>query len=109
MVEPIRYRQFLLFSLCALASLPVQAQSFSCNFGQPACLGYNDKVVDQSAQCFDRNTCWPGGFVCKNEYDELVTKAKRIASNYDDLRLCLSSARDIDDVETCIRNDNLRF
>ncbi|MBD1547344.1 hypothetical protein [Roseibium aggregatum] len=55
------------------------SQSFSCTFGEPACLDYGAKVcsssakcVDQNAICFDSFTCDYKGFVCKSDYDEAV-------------------------------------
>jgi hypothetical protein len=90
----------------ALLAASEGAQSFSCNLGkQPSCLSYSDMVVDRSSQCFDQMTCFPGGFVCKSDMDDLRNKAKRIASNYDDLRLCLSRASDMTDVQSCVRSD----
>lgn len=58
------------------------AQSFSCSMGQPACVGYDEKVVRQDAQCFAGYTCFPGGFVCKSDMDELADKAKRMAQGW---------------------------
>jgi len=84
-------------------------QSFSCSSGQPSCLGFGDKVVDRNAQCFDSYTCFPSGFVCKKDMDELADRAKRMASNYDDLRLCLSRSTDMDDVARCVSIDSMRF
>lgn len=84
-------------------------QSFSCSSGQPSCLGFGDKVVDRNAQCFDSYTCFPAGFVCKKDMDELTDKAKRMASNYDDLRFCLSRSTDMDDVARCVSDDSMRF
>ena len=84
-------------------------QSFSCSSGQPSCLGFGDKVVDRNAQCFDSYTCFPSGFVCKKDMDELADKAKRMASNYDDLRYCLSRSTDMEDVARCVSDDSMRF
>ncbi len=98
-------RALIVLALGLLAHEAV-AQSFSCNLGkQPACLSYSDMVVDRNSQCFDQLTCFPGGFVCKSDMDDLQTKAKRIATNYDDLRLCLSRASHMDDVQSCLGSD----
>lgn len=86
------------------------AQSFSCHIGKrAACLGYNDKVVDRSAQCFDQFTCSPGGFICKSDADKMQEKARAMIQGYDDLRGCIIRASDMDDIETCIRRDNLKM
>ncbi|MDP3897939.1 MAG: hypothetical protein Q8Q62_14810 [Mesorhizobium sp.] len=96
--------------IAALASVPSvgHTQSFSCSMGQPSCINYNEKVVKRDAQCFDAYTCNFGGFICKSDGDRISEKAKRIASAYDDLRRCLNRANDIEDVNACIRTDNLR-
>lgn len=74
-------------------SFVANADSFSCSFGQrAACLDFEDKVcgsfakcVRSDATCFDSNTCGYKGFICKASYDDLATKCKKIASDYDDL------------------------
>jgi len=84
----------------------VQGQSFSCTFGQPACLDYGDKIcssagkcVDESATCFDSYTCDYEGFTCKsnltdlagdydqlvNRYNDLLNDAKELGDEYDEL------------------------
>lgn len=93
------------------------AQNFSCPIGKRgACLDYNDNVCDgwnakcvkKDAQCFDSYTCGYGGFVCKSDMDNLGTKAKKMASNYDDFRSCISRSNDMDDISACISMDNIR-
>ena len=44
--------------LCSNAT----AQSFSCSFGRPACLGYDDKVVSSSATCLIHTHAWEASF-----------------------------------------------
>lgn len=58
---------------------PSTAQSFSCSFGEPACLGYGAVVCKSSATCvakdavcFDSHTCDYQGFVCKSKFDVAV-------------------------------------
>lgn len=100
-------RLLVCFGLLLLGATECLAQSFSCSMGQPACVGYDEKVVRRDAQCFASYTCFPAGFVCKSDMDELADKAKRMAQGYDDLRQCLSRASDMNDVESCVRRDNL--
>ncbi|RWO35014.1 MAG: hypothetical protein EOS10_01640 [Mesorhizobium sp.] len=54
-------------------------QSFSCSFGEPACLDYGVVVCKSSATCvakdavcFDSYTCDYKGFVCKSRLDEAI-------------------------------------
>ena len=97
--------------------------AFSCSWGKRgACLDYGDKVcsqlgkcVDEDAVCFNRSTCDYNGFVCKSdlnnlsdEYDTLLSKAKRLASDYDDMHSsysdilqCLGRAMEIEDARRC--------
>jgi len=92
---------------CASAA---SAQSFSCSLGRkPACLGYDDKVVDQNAQCFDSMTCFPGGFVCKSDVERAQEKARQIITGYDEFRNCVARSNDMSDVESCIRADSLKI
>jgi hypothetical protein len=106
------------------------AEDFSCRMGtRGACLSYGDSVcpnrakcVDKNAQCFESYTCGYGGFVCKNEIDELARKCQTIASDYDDLaaeykdlldehtklrrrlsdmQLCLASASSLNEATYC--------
>jgi len=99
--------------------------SFSCSFGkQGACLDYGDKVcssrskcVSNDAICFDSYTCDFNGFVCKskfddlaNEYDDLLYKFKKIATEHDDLvneyneilRKYKNVAAEYEDLQNCI-------
>lgn len=99
---------------CAAATHAKAA--FECRMGgRAACLDYGDKVcssmakcVDRSALCFDSYTCNYKGFVCKSkmddvaqEYDNLLVKAKRIATDYDALRDCLQYATTLEDAKSC--------
>lgn len=85
------------------------AQSFSCPIGRnPSCLGFNDKVVDRNAVCFNSFTCDFSGFMCVSDHKDYVGKAKRMAEGHDDFRLCVARASDMDAVQKCIRLDNLR-
>ena len=66
------------------------------------------RALPRNSQCFDSYTCFPEGFVCKAGMDELADKAKRMARGYEDLRQCLSRVSSMDDVESCVRQDNLK-
>ena len=114
----------------ALLAVSASAQSFSCNIGKrAACLDYGDKVcgsfakcVDDSAACFNSYQCNYEGFTCKSnvtelatqydalvrkyntqiqEYDTLLSKAKQVASSYDELKTCLVYASDLDAAKLC--------
>ncbi|HEV7254508.1 MAG TPA: hypothetical protein VGN97_15590 [Mesorhizobium sp.] len=100
-------RIYVIAGLLAVAPGAVSAQSFSCSFGQPACVNYNEKVVPQDAQCFDAYTCFPGGFICKSEHEEYVRKAASMAENYDTLRSCIARAEDMETVQRCLSTDTL--
>ena len=99
-------RRAILAIIALMVSDPVQAESFSCSFGQPACLDYGDKVcsssakcVSESAACFDSYQCNYEGFTCKSnvtecyqkndelvrDYNGLLEKHRALASEYDDL------------------------
>jgi len=116
--KPLCFITFIMFA----SLLPqAHAQSFSCSFGTPACLGYSDKVVSSNAICFDSYTC-SGNFVCQSdlqnvaykyddlvdEYNELVEKAneamekaRRNKSKYDDLSFCVMYASSLEDGRNC--------
>ncbi|RWM76595.1 MAG: hypothetical protein EOR81_22380 [Mesorhizobium sp.] len=82
-------------------------QSFSCSFGEPACLDYGAVVCKSSATCvakdavcFDSYTCDYKGFVCKSKFDvavdaydtqlrkynELIDKFSLLNSTYEEVR-----------------------
>lgn len=98
-------------------TIPGTAQSFSCRLGQPACLGYGDKVcnsnakcVTQDAICFDSFTCNYDGFVCKSDmkkvvsaYDEVIIKHNALVDTLNDLRHCLRMADTVDEAQDCAR------
>lgn len=100
-------RAFICLGVALLSATDAMAQSFSCSVGQPSCVDYGDKIVRRDAQCFDSYTCFPGGFVCKSDMDDLSEKARRIAQGYDELRQCLSRATDMSEVASCASRDNL--
>ncbi len=98
------------------------SQSFSCTFGEPACLDYGAKVcrssakcVDQNAVCFDSFTCDYNGFVCKSDYNDAVDEIDEKVRRYDALvedfnRLqrahnnlvdCLNYAVSLEDAKSC--------
>lgn len=122
------------FLFCAtmfsLQALPSGAQTFSCPAGrQPACVGYGDQIVDQSAACFAKSQCSSEGFVCKSnlttcaaDYDELeggynalVDKHNALISDYNtlvdsvamrdamlsDVGRCIDLATTLDEVRRC--------
>lgn len=89
---------------------------FTCRSGQrPGCLDYGDKVcdfmakcVDERAICFESYTCDYKGFVCKSSLDKmadeltnLLTKAREVATAYDDLRDCVESASTLVQAKLC--------
>jgi hypothetical protein len=118
-------RALVVAAMLLLLPSATYGQSFSCPIGkQAACLDYGDRVcdslfgkrVDQNAVCFSRYTCDYKGFVCKSEYDDLSSAydniesmGRRIASSYDDFKLCVVRSTDMDDIARCITQDNLRL
>jgi hypothetical protein len=106
----IAMRLVVLLVLLFAAALPSSAEDyFSCPIGRrAACLQYGDKIVDQGAQCFSSYTCGYGGFVCKSDlteladqYDELLRKAKAMATEYDSYRNCILRASTLNDTRYC--------
>lgn len=104
--------RILVFALVAVTTVAQSAsaqQSFSCPYGkQASCLDYGDKVcsqfgkcVDGNAQCFTSSTCFPDGFVCKSDMDDLIDKAKKLSSDYDGLKDCISYATDLAAAKQC--------
>ena len=114
------------FALAVVGSITTSvasAQSFSCPIGrEPACLDYGDRVVDQSAACFDTLQCDYEGFTCKShvtscaaDYEALLQKHNALVDDYNalleasqaretaagDLRDCLYRAETNDDVRRC--------
>ncbi|TPM94227.1 hypothetical protein [Mesorhizobium sp. B2-1-5] len=73
--------------------VPGQAgQSFSCSFGEPACLDYGAVVcksgatcVRKDSVCFDSYTCDYKGFVCKSKLDDVVDTYDAEVRKYNDL------------------------
>ena len=83
----MKVRQVLaLVFLAFLQAEGATGQSFSCPIGrEPACLDYGDRVVDQSAACFDTYQCNYEGFTCKSHLSECSAEYDRIQSEYNDL------------------------
>lgn len=76
--------------------------------GQPACLDFGDKVVRQSAVCFDSYTCNYDGFVCKSDmkkvvdaYDLVILKHNTLVNVVNGLKNCLRTADTLDDAQRC--------
>lgn len=108
---------------CAISISAANAQSFSCSFGEPACLDYGAVVCKSSAMCvskdaicFDAFTCGYKGFVCKSKFDEAVDEIEDKVRRYNvlvdefnalndqhrSLRDCIGSAGSLDDARGCI-------
>ncbi|RWP28059.1 HalX domain-containing protein [Mesorhizobium sp.] len=88
----------LFIATCALFAplfwtLPSPAgQSFSCSFGEPACLDYGAVIckssatcVSKDAICFDSYTCDYNGFVCKSKFDVAVDAYDTQLRKYNEL------------------------
>ncbi|MER9221850.1 hypothetical protein NKI48_23465 [Mesorhizobium sp. M0644] len=81
------------FFALLLWTLPSSAgQSFSCSFGEPACLDYGAVVCKSSATCvardavcFDSYTCDYKGFVCKSKFDFAVDAYDTQLRKYNEL------------------------
>lgn len=108
----------ILISICSVVAFVVHPVSAGdlCPFGEAVCIDYGAKVckssakcVSSDAQCFDGLTCYPGGFVCKKDFDSLVrdfdglkSKAIDIARTYDEFSSCVSYAVTIEDAKGCV-------
>jgi hypothetical protein len=100
-----------------------EAQSFSCSFGEPACLDYGAVVCKSSAMCvskdaicFDSYTCDYKGFICKSKFDDAVEEIDDRVRKYNSLveefntlndrnrslRSCLDSASSLEDAKGCV-------
>lgn len=83
----------LLMAFAFAPNVPAYGDSFSCSYGKKAaCLDYGDKVcsslakcVSNDAVCFNSYTCDYNGFICKSEYNDLLSKCKNISTEHDDL------------------------
>lgn len=93
------------------------AQSFSCNWGQPACLDYGEtvctsrgKCVDDNAICFDQWQCDYEGFTCRSNVTDCVEDYEALRRDYNDLvddyNDILETARgladDLEEFESCL-------
>ena len=88
----------------------VAQQSFSCNYGsRGACLGYNDKIVDRGASCFNEFTCDFKGFICKAKFDDVVEEHDALVTKYNELlrrnREVADAAREIVDKNAALTTE----
>ncbi|ARP65469.1 hypothetical protein A9K65_020385 [Mesorhizobium sp. WSM1497] len=81
-----------LLALSLWAGPTSAGQSFSCSFGEPACLDYGAVVCNSNATCvrkdsvcFDAYTCDYKGFVCKSKLDDVVDTYDAEVRNSNDL------------------------
>jgi hypothetical protein len=97
-----------------LCETPALSQSFSCSFGEPACLDFgaivcesNAKCVGRSDVCFDSYTCDYKGFICKSKFDDVVAEYDSMLNKHNDLvnkyNALANSARSL-----AIDNDTLK-
>lgn len=100
---------------CSIPS--ATAQSFSCTFGEPACLDYgaivckrSAKCVSDDAVCFDSYTCDYKGFACKSDYDKAVDEIDEKVRKYNTLvdginsaTICIKGGETADDALDCMR------
>jgi hypothetical protein len=115
----MKVRQVLaLVFLAFLQAEGATGQSFSCPIGrEPACLDYGDRVVDQSAACFDTYQCNYEGFTCKshltdcasnydslqNEYNALVDKHNELIRDFNSIRdASLKMDETLRDMQDCV-------
>ena len=111
----MRSRLLLIVGLVVFVTQPAAPQSFSCSFGQPACLGYGENVCSSSgkcvrddAVCFNSYTCDFKGFACKSDFDEAVQEIdekvneyNRLVRKYNDLLDCINTRDSVDDIRYC--------
>lgn len=105
------------FGAVLLSASRAEPASFSCSFGQPACLDYGDKVcnstgkcVNNDAVCFKKYTCDFNGFACKSDLDEVAEKHDAVVRKYNtlidaigDVQRCVNGAGDVDNAQSCFR------
>ncbi|ESY56615.1 MULTISPECIES: hypothetical protein [unclassified Mesorhizobium] len=119
-------KPFLAILVLCLCALPAAAgQSFSCSFGEPACLDYGAVVCKSGAQCvardsvcFDSYTCDYKGFVCRSQFDKAVeeiddkvTKFNALLATFNDLKTDYETASSqlsrtqtsADELVSCVR------
>ncbi len=67
-------------------SLSAHAGTFYCPDGkQMKCLGFDKKIVDNKALCFDPLKCSQEGFVCKSELDALAVEHETLRREHEEL------------------------
>ncbi len=90
---------------------------------QMMCLGFEQKIVDNNAVCFEPFACGQEGFVCKSELDiladehesllsqhnelvdthnELLGEYENALSQYGDVERCVIAATSLDEAKSCI-------
>jgi hypothetical protein len=75
----------LLLSLGLLAQQGAADTIYCKNGKQMHCLGFDEKVVERKALCFDPLQCSQAGFVCKSELDELESEHNELLRQHNEL------------------------
>lgn len=119
--SPIKWSTLLLGSVLAFN---VYGDTVYCEGNkQLMCLGFEQKIVDNNAVCFDRFTCSQDGFVCKSELDnladehesllsqhnelvdthnELLDEYKNTVANYENVQSCVGAASSLEEAKSCL-------
>ena len=106
----------LVAAILCLAPVALAQQSFTCSIGEPACIQYHEKVVDQKSTCFKQFTCVGDRFVCEwdyqrlgrkydeniDDYNELVADYNSLLDYTDALEDCIAQGRDLASVKACL-------
>jgi len=108
----------------SLIALNASGETFYCEDNkQLKCLGFEEKIVDRNAVCFDPMKCDQDGFVCKselnamadenetlnNKYNELANTHNKLIEAYKDstdayesLQRCITIATTLEEAQACI-------
>lgn len=72
--------------LGSLLALNVYGDTVYCEGNkQMMCLGFEQKIVDNNAVCFEPFTCSQEGFVCKSELNDLADEHEALLAKHNDL------------------------
>ncbi len=110
--------------LGSLLTLNVYGDTVYCEGNkQMMCLGFEQKIVDNNAVCFEPFTCSQEGFVCKSElndladeheallakhndlvntYNELLTEYNGNVTSFEDSQRCLIASATLEEAKDCL-------
>jgi len=120
----IRVTAWSLFLLVSIPTFNALADTVYCEGNkQLRCLGFEEKIVNRSALCFDPMKCDQSGFVCKSELDsiteeyevlqkqyselanthnQLIDTYEKSTSEHEKLQRCITEATTLEEAKGCI-------